>query len=421
MTSRRRRNFSAAEKVRIVREHLLDDVPVSEVCDRHGLRPSQFYTWQRQLFEKGSAAFARQREPEAARLRRQVKHLEDRLANREEVIAELSSEYVALKKVSWGRLTGAWVAPEARDAVVAFVEHWTKKTGLPVRLYVEWLGISRSKFYDWRRRRGKGNDHNGKVPRHFWLTPWEKKAILDYHIRFPDVGYRRMTYTMLDAGVVAVSAASVYRVLTEAGRLKKWTRNATGKGQGFVQPLGPHCHWHIDVSHINVAGTFHYLCSVIDGFSRYIVAWDLRERMTAGDVEIVLQKAREAFPDASPRVISDNGPAFVAAGFKEFIRLVGFQHTRISPHYPQSNGKIERWFSSAKDALRRKVPLAVQDAQRIIREFVDYYNSRRLHHALGYVPPEAVLEGRTEAIFAERRARLKEAAADRSAYWATAA
>jgi len=421
VTSRRRRNFSAEEKVRIVREHLLDEMPVSEICDVHGLRPSQFYTWQRRLFEKGAAAFARQREPEAARLRRQVKHLEDRLANREEVIAELSSEYVALKKASWGPLTGEWVAPEVRDAVVTYVEYWSGKTGLAVGLYVEWLGICRSKFYDWRRRRGKANDHNGRMPRHFWLVPWEKGAILDYHGQFPDVGYRRMAYAMLDEGVVAVSPASVYRVLSEAGRLRRWASKATAKGRGFAQPSGPHRHWHIDVSHVNVAGTFHYLCSIIDGFSRYIVAWDLRERMTEADVEIVLQKAHEAFPEASPRIISDNGPAFVAVGFKEFIRLVGLRHTRTSPYYPQSNGKIERWFASVKDALRRKVPLTVGDARRMIREFVEYYNNHRLHSAIGYVAPVAVLEGRTEAIFAERRARLKKAAAERSAYWAMAA
>src|SRR3989449_6859091 len=113
---------------------------------------------------------------------------------------------------------------------------------------------------------------------------------------------------MLDADVVAVSPASVWRVLQQAGLLWRWKGKPSGKGTGFEQPPQPHQHWHIDVSYINVSGTFYYLCSILDGYSRSIVHWDLRESMTEAEIEVILQRAREKYPEAKPRIISDNGP-----------------------------------------------------------------------------------------------------------------
>ncbi|MCH7688617.1 MAG: transposase family protein, partial [Planctomycetes bacterium] len=132
-----------------------------------------------------------------------------------------------------------------------------------------------------------------------------------------------MTFMMLDRGVVAVSPSSVYRVLRAAGQLRRWNGKPSRKGKGFVQPLRPHEHWHVDISYINVCGTFYYLCRLLDGCSRYVVHWEIRESMTEADVEIIVQRAREAFPDARPRIISDNGPQFIAKDFKEFIRISG--------------------------------------------------------------------------------------------------
>ena len=108
-------------------------------------------------------------------------------------------------------------------------------------------------------------------------------------------------------------------------------RDTSKKGTGFTQPLKAHDHWHVDISYVNVAGTFYFLCSVLDGFSRSIVHWDLRESIKEVDVEIVLQAAREKYPEVSPRIITDNGPQFIARDFKEFIRISGMTHVRTSP------------------------------------------------------------------------------------------
>ncbi len=254
------------------------------------------------------------------------------------------------------------------------------------------------------------NEHNGRIPRDFWLEDWEKKAIIRFYHAHPKEGYRRLTFMMLDRDVVAVSPATVWRLLNREGLLRRWNVKASKKGTGFHQPLRAHQHWHMDVSHINICGTFYYLCSVLDGFSRYIVHWDIRESMREADVEIILQKAKERMPQARPRIISDNGPQFIAKDFKEFIRVSDMTHVRTSPHYPQSNGKIERWHQSLKrECIRPGTPLSLDQARRIVGRYVDYYNNARLHSAIGYVAPKDKLEGRDREIFVQRDRKLDQA------------
>ena len=291
-----------------------------------------------------------------------------------------------------------------------FIRKWSRKTGLAIERLLQWLGLSAGKYYDWAQRYGKINQHNGSVPRDFWLTDWEKKAILDFQLLYPVEGYRRLTYMMIDADVVAVSPSSVFRVLRDAGRLGSFPRHPSKKGTGFEQPLAPHEHWHIDIAHINIHGTFYYLCAVLDGASRYIVDWSLRESMREPDVEILLQRAKEQFPEARPRIISDNGPQFIAKDFKEFIRISGMTHVRTSPYYPQSNGKMERWNGSIKsECIRPGVPLSLDEALRLVAQYVLVYNEQRLHSAIGYVTPKAMLEGRRKQIHAERDRKLEAA------------
>ena len=309
-----------------------------------------------------------------------------------------------------------WVAHDTRDTVVDFVNRWSEKAEIPVRQMIRWIGISPSKFNEWRTRYGKGNEHNGWIPRDTWLEEWEKQAILAYYEEYPLEGYRRLTFMMLDANIVAVSPSSVYRVLVNAGVMREWNRKPSKKGTGFVQPLKPHEHWHIDVSYLNIRGTFYYLCAVLDGYSRQIVHWEIRETMKETEVEIILERAQEKYPEAKPRIISDNGPQFIAKDFKEYIRISGMTHVKTSPFYPQSNGKIERWHKTIKqESIRPYCPVNLQDARRIVEEFVAHYNTKRLHSAIGYITPQDKLLGREKAIFAERDQKLSETRERRAA------
>jgi len=299
------------------------------------------------------------------------------------------------------------VPHDTRDEIVDFVRTWSEKTELPTSRLVRWVGVGRSKFYDWIDRFGQVNEHNAWLPRDHWLTADERERICMFARANPLEGYRRLTFMMLDADVVACSPTSVYRVLKQAGLLAGDTPAITKKGTGFVQPLEPHEHWHIDISYLNIAGTFYFLCSVIDGASRFVVHWEIREKMEENDVEIILQRAREKFPEAQPRIISDNGPQFIAKDFKEFIRIAGMTHVKTSPYYPQSNGKIERWHKTLKgECIRVQVPLSLDDATRLVTAYVTHYNEVRLHSAIGYVAPRVRLENRHLDIFAERDRKL---------------
>ena len=245
------------------------------------------------------------------------------------------------------------------------------------------------------------------MPRDHWLTDDEKDRICTFARGHPLEGYRRLTFMMLDADEVACSPASVYRVLKRAGLLAGPSPVPSKKGTGFVQPVQPHEHWHIDVSYLNIAGTFYFLGSILDGCSRSIVHWEIREKMAEADVQTILQRARERYPGTTPRIISDNGPQFIAKDFKEFIRITGMTHVKTSPYYPQSNGKIERWHKTLKgDCIRVQVPLALDDARRIVTDYVAHYNTVRLHSAIGYVTPQNKLDGRDREIFAERDRKL---------------
>lgn len=306
------------------------------------------------------------------------------------------------------------MAHDVRDQIVDFVRRWSEATEIGAGRFIEWLSIPASKFYDWRERYGQRNEHNGWVPRDFWLEQWEKEAIVDFHLKNPLEGYRRLTFMMLDQDVVAVSPSSVWRVLGQAGLLSKWKGKSSKKGPGFAQPLHAHGHWHIDISYINISGTFYYLCSVLDGYSRFIVHWDLRESMRETDIEIILERAKELYPEARPRIISDNGPQFLAKDFKEFIRISGMTPVRTSPYYPQSNGKLERWHKSLKsECIRPGTPLSPEDARRLIQHYVDHYNQVRLHSPTGFVTPMDMLAGRQAEIHAERDRKLEAARAHR--------
>jgi putative transposase len=303
-----------------------------------------------------------------------------------------------------------WVAHDVRDQVVDFIGKWSDRAELPAKQMLGWIELSSRKYHRWQDRYGKANEHNGLVPRDHWLEDWEELSIVEFARKYPLEGYRRLAFMMIDQDVVAVSPSSVYRVLKEAGLIKSLWQKPSRKGTGFVQPLQPHEHWHIDFSYVNIGGTFYYLCSILDGASRYIVNWEIREAMKEADAEIVLQKAREKYPEAKPRIISDNGPQFVAKDFKEFIRLWQTSHVFTSPYYPQSNGKLERWHRTLKEqAIRPQTPLDLEQARKVVGEFVDHYNNVRLHSAIGYVAPKDKLEGKAQAIWEARDRKLETA------------
>ena len=291
-----------------------------------------------------------------------------------------------------------WVEPDIRDSVVGFIETIIPKTDIKVNKLLSMIGINSSKYYSWNQRKGKTNNHNGKIPKRHWCLDWEKEAIINYAKEHSNEGYRRLTYMMIDEDIAAVSPATTYRVLKSAGLLNRWNKvKKSSKGNGFNQPTAPHQHWHTDIKYVNYRGTFLFLISVIDGYSRFIVHHELRQHMEEFDIEITIQRALEKYPTSKPRIISDNGPQYISKDFAKYLRFVQLQHIRTSVAYPQSNGKIERYHRTiGEECLRKKSLINLDDARKQIADFIDFYNTKRLHSSLYYLTPEDFLMDRVE-------------------------
>lgn len=273
------------------------------------------------------------------------------------------------------------------------------------------IGIHQSKYYSWSGRVGKPNHHNCTQPKTNWLKEDEIKALLSYAKNHPGEGYRRLTYMMMDDDIVAVSPSTTYRLLKSHGLLNQWNQVKTSKkGTGFVQPEKPHEHWHTDIKYVNFRGSFLFLISVIDGYSRYIVHHELRMNMQEYDVELTIQRAIEKYPGEKPRIISDNGSQYISRDFAEFIKHSELDHIRTSVNYPQSNGKIERFHRTiSEECLSIKSMIDLQDVRSQISKYIEFYNTKRLHSSLFYLTPLDFLLGRVDEKLKIREDKLQRA------------
>jgi transposase InsO family protein len=192
--------------------------------------------------------------------------------------------------------------------------------------------------------------------------------------------------------------------------------------KGFEQPERPHEQWHTDIAYLNILGTHYFFLAVLDGFSRFIMHHEVRLDMTVRDVEIVMERALEKLPEglAPPRLITDNGSQYISGEFKEYLRERDISHSRARVRHPQSNGKIERFHKSLKEECVRVTPMAdLEEARALIVQYVENYNHRRLHSALGYLTPwdylrgEEHIQGRLQV----RKDALRHATKERRLYW----
>lgn len=319
-----------------------------------------------------------------------------------------------------------WIEPEIRDQVTGYLYDMVIRTEIPITKLLETLELPKVKYYRWLKRSGSKNLHNGQIPKTHWLTPKEVEAVISYakeHYTTNDFflrdGYRRLAYAMLDKDVVAASPSSIYRILKKEGLLNKWNvAKRSHKGKGFNQPDYPHKHWHTDIKYLNFNGTLLFLISVLDGYSRYVLHHEVRYHMAGYDVQLTVQKAKEKYPAANPRIITDNGAQYISKEFKAFIKNIEVTHIKTSVAYPQSNGKIERFHRTiSEECLRTKSPITVEDFKEYIASYIKHYNAERLHASLSYLSPEDFLLGRQKEKLVIREEKLQRAEALRSQFW----
>lgn len=307
------------------------------------------------------------------------------------------------------------------------------------------LKLSKNKFYLWSNNangtcynstcgnaRSSFNNLFNNLPKSNRITPEEKNLVIDYVNNsihqsiqeraglFLRNGYRRIAYEIINKDIAFVSPASVYRILKAEGLLNRWnTSKTSSKGNGFKQPTEPHQQWHTDIKYIYENGFKFYFISVLDGFSRYILSHDIRASMSSYDVSIVIQKAKDLYPLANPRLISDNGKQFSSPALKKLLsNYQNIKQVKTSICYPQSNGKIERFHRTLNEEwFRTSSLLSLEDARESVNKYVEYYNNHRLHSALNYLTPADYLTGVYKEKLNARKSKLKNAKINRRQYW----
>ena len=226
----------------------------------------------------------------------------------------------------------------------------------------------------------------------------------------PELSCRQLATWTTDNQGFSVSESTVYRILRSEGLVKSpEMRLAAGK-EYQRKTTGPNQMWATDASYFRVIGWgYYYMVTVMDDYSRSILAWKLQLDMTSDSLIQVVQLAIDAtgmteVPLADrTRLLSDDGPGYVSRAFRDYLGLVGIRHILAAPYHPQTNGKLERYHQSIKQDVNQ-VPYEVPgDLEVATLGFVDYYNHRRYHKALSNVTPDDVLRGRREGILIRRR------------------
>ena len=285
------------------------------------------------------------------------------------------------------------------------------------------LQVPRSTYYWWRARERQGKQEClARVPWNRLSLP-EEAAVLAAARESPEWGSRQLATWITDHLGLSVGESTVYRILRREGLIKPpVTRLLAGK-EYHRKTSGPHQVWATDASYFRVSGWgYYYMVTVMDDYSRSILAWKLQVDMTADSLIQVVQVAvditgmTEVPLEDRTRLLSDNGSGYVSRAFRDYLSLVGIRHIRAAPYHPQTNGKLERYHQSIKQEVNQVPYEAPSDLEEAISGFVDYYNNRRYHKALGNVTPDDVLHGRREEILITRKEVKAQTLAQRKRY-----
>jgi transposase InsO family protein len=287
-------------------------------------------------------------------------------------------------------------------------------SGLPRRKAIEHLRLPRSTYYRWLKRQREGSLQDKKggsaIP---WnkLKPEEEAEIISRARSSPEISCRQLAWQVVDNDRWYVSESTVFRILKREGLIKPAEIVGFKAGKEYYRKTKrPNELWATDCSHIKVFDWgWYYLVTVMDDYSRFILAWELKSDMAAGSLIDVVQKAVDAtgmtdIPVEDRTVLlSDNGAGYVSRQFGEYLRLVGVRHIVASPYHPQTNGKIERYHRSLKGEINQLPYDMPSELEKAIAAFIEYYNYQRYHEGLGDVTPHDVYTGMHLEILKKRK------------------
>ncbi len=301
---------------------------------------------------------------------------------------------------------------ELQREVNTLVEQAKQRSGWPVRQTLRALEIVLATYYRWCRATAHGKPRaRSPAGSMYELLDSERKAIIDYALKHPEVRHRELAWKMLDESVVAVSASSVYRVLREANLVCGWKPRPKDKGSGRGEPPSrPDEKWQTDIKYVRVGARNYYLLSFMDVYSRYIVHHELLTWMDGQSVSVEAAAAIATLdPDVRPDIQSDHGSGFIAREFAETLSETGVTHTKIRPHTPTDNAEIERYHRTIGERIDEEDLEDVTQAKAVIAGIINAYNNVRLHSALSFLRPVDYCRGNPEALLAERRRKLQAA------------
>jgi transposase InsO family protein len=287
---------------------------------------------------------------------------------------------------------------------------------LPVRQTLAMFGIPSSTYYQWYARWVDGGvdalADRPPRPRSVWnRIPDEiREAFVEFALDHEDLTPRELAVKYTDEKRYFFSESSAYRILKSADLITAPAHVVIRAADEFREKTTrPNELWQTDFTYLKVIGWgWFYLSTILDDYSRFIIAWKLCTTMKAADVTDTLELALEASgcDHASvvqkPRLLSDNGSSYVAADLADYLDAKGMDHVRGAPHHPQTQGKIERWHQTMKNRVLLENYFLPSDLERKIGTFVDYYNNRRYHESLGNLTPADIYHGRGAKILKMR-------------------
>ncbi len=310
-------------------------------------------------------------------------------------------------------------------------------TDLPVRATLRQLGVARSTFYGWSQRDLDAGFDGLKDKQPARRAGWNriperiKDEVLELALERTDRSPRELACRFTEEQRYFVSESSVYRMLKAADLITSPTYVLMSASDAFKHPTTRvHEMWQTDFTYFRIVGWgWYYLSTVLDDFSRYIIAWKLSPTMGVGDVKNTLDQALavtgvdQVQVRHRPRLLSDNGPAYVSGELREYLGDRGMAHTRGAPYHPQTQGKIERYHRTMKNVVKLQHYYFPWELEAALRDFVSYYNNERYHESLDNVTPADVYFGRQYAVLSERskikrltmQQRKKEYLAERAA------
>lgn len=280
------------------------------------------------------------------------------------------------------------------------------------------LDVPRSTYYRWRakyKRYGLNGLKDCKpIPQTQWnaITPVENNRILEIADEFPELSAREISFYITDNEPFTVSESTVYKIFKKAGLVRVSNVQSFPAAKEYhSKPEFVNEQWQTDATYLHVEGWgWFYLISILDDFSRKILAWKLQTSMMAVDFEDVIEEAcinAKVNPGEMPNLVSDRGPALISNELNNYLDEKGIHHILASPYHPQTNGKIERYHKS----LKMKVKLHVYDCPSNLKKeigiFISNYNKNRYHESLGNVTPDDVFYGRRKNIVKERKEKQR--------------